>query len=137
MSYIVIGDNIVIDSNEVLKTIEAEFDFKEVKNITKGSNRDDTLIYQVTHDINPIKEEIESLGETLSEEELVEELMATTDEYTMYIEDVMPEGLICHGYSYHYDEGLGEIKSIFVAMDEQVGEKRLIDIVNRILKSVD
>lgn len=137
MSYIVIGDNIVIDSDEILKIIEREFDFKEVNNITKSSNRDDTLVYQITHDINTIKEEIESLGETLSEEELVEELMATTDEYTMYIEDVMPKGLICHGYSYHYDEGLEEIKSIFVAMDEEIGEKRLIDVVNRILNSVD
>lgn len=139
MSYVIVGDNIVVDSEEILKKIKEEFKFKEIKDITKASNRDDTLIYQVIQEVERIKEEIdlENLGETLTEEELVEELMAIADENILCVEDIIPEGFISHGYSYRYDEGLDEIKSVFVAIDEVVGEKKLMDVVNRILNSID
>jgi len=97
------------------------------------------LVYQILQDTKTMKEDIdlENIGESLTEEELAEEFMAVADENVLLIEDIIPEGFICHGYSYHYDEGLDEIKSIFLAVDEAVGEKKLMDIINRILNSVD
>ncbi|AKL93554.1 hypothetical protein CACET_c00330 [Clostridium aceticum] len=137
MSYVVAGDKIV-NSEDILKEIIKEFEFKEVKDLSKGSKREDTLIYKIIQEEEGLKEQLnlEEMAEDLSPEEIVEELMALADENIVFIEDVIPEGFICYGYSYHYDEGLKEVESIFVAIDENVGEKKLKEVVNRILNSV-
>ncbi|AOY75440.1 hypothetical protein [Clostridium formicaceticum] len=138
MSYVVVGDKI-IDSEEILKDIVREFEFKEVKDLSKGSKREDTLIYKIVQEEDDLKEQLvlQEMEENLTTEEFIEELMALADENIVFIEDVIPEGFICYGYSYHYDEGLKEVKSIFVAIDENVGEKKLKEVVNRVLTSVD
>ncbi|ABR46279.1 conserved hypothetical protein [Alkaliphilus metalliredigens QYMF] len=138
MSYVLVKEK-MIDSEEILKSIEEEFSFKKIKDITSGSKRDDTLIYQIIHDVKQLKKEIEAEGEMgqTEEEELIEELMSVADEKVVIIEEVIPEGLIAYGYSYHYDEGLEEIKSIFIASDESIGELRLRDIADRVLRSID
>ncbi|SDL30343.1 hypothetical protein [Natronincola ferrireducens] len=138
MSYVMVGDKIV-NSEDILKEIIKEFHFKEVKDLTKGSRREDTLVFQIIQQEEVLKQELdlELSGEALSKEEVIEEMMTLADENITFIEDVIPEGFISYGYSYHYDEGLGEIKSIFVATDEAISEMRLKDIVNRILNSID
>ncbi|SNT00564.1 hypothetical protein SAMN05446037_10337 [Anaerovirgula multivorans] len=138
MSYVIAGDQFV-NSEDVLKDIMNAFDFKEVKDITKASKRDDALVYQIIQEAVALKEqmELESIGETLTKEEVINELMATADENIVFIEDVIPESFISYGYSYCYDEDAEEIKSVFVAIDEAVGEKKLKDVVNRVLNSID
>lgn len=138
MSYVVIGEKIV-HSEEILKIIQEKFNFKKVRDLTKGSKRDDTIVYQVIHDANQLREEIllEGPGVEMDKEELVEELMSIADEHTSLIEDLMPEDTLSYVYSYHYDEGSEEIKTIFLSVDEAVGELRLKDISERILRSVD
>ncbi|SET75474.1 hypothetical protein SAMN05660297_03395 [Natronincola peptidivorans] len=138
MSYVLVGDK-MIDSEEILKEIINEFQFKAVKDITKGSKREDVLVYQIIQEAEGLKEQLDlpATGETLTEEEIIEELLALADENIVFIEDLIPEGFISYGYSYYYDEGLGEVKSVFVAIDEGVGEKKLKDVTNRVLKSLD
>lgn len=138
MSYVVVGDQF-INSEDILKEIINEFDFKEVKDITKASKRDDALVYQIIQEASALREqmELESIGETLTKEEIIDELMATADENLVFVEDVIPEGFIFYGYSYFYDEDSEEVKAIFVAIDESVGEKKLKDVVNRVLNSID
>lgn len=138
MSYVVIG-NKVVDSKEILEKIQENFLFKNIKDLTRGSKRDDTLVYQVIHDINQLKGEIqlEGAGVEIDNEEMIDELMNLADEHTSFIEDVIPENCLSYVYSYHYDEGLQEIKTIFIAVDDEVGELRLRDISERILRSVD
>ncbi len=137
MSYVMVS-NKVIDSQELLQKINEKYSFKIVKDITKGSKRDDTLVYQIIQDVHHLKEEILlDAVEPIEQEDLVEELMSLADEKVSRIEAVMPEEFICYSYSYHYDDGLEEIKSIFIAVDEAVGEQRLSDIADRILRSID
>ncbi|MCC5908987.1 MAG: hypothetical protein JJT76_00940 [Clostridiaceae bacterium] len=138
MSYVVVG-NRVIDSGEILKHIEENFECNAAKDLTKGSKRDDTLVYQIFQDANILKEEIKLQGvsEDATEEEIIEEMMSLADENLLDIEEFIPEGFIYHGYSYHYDEGKEEIKSVVVAIHQEVGEARLKDVINRILNSLD
>lgn len=138
MAYVVIGDHFV-DSEEVLKTILKGTEFKKVKDLTKGSKREDTLVFQIIQDVNQLKEElnIEENGIAIDDEELVEELMSLADEIAYNIEEFLPDEVVCYVYSYHYDEGLGEIRTIVVAASEEIGGLRLRDVAERILRSVD
>ncbi|SCX81099.1 hypothetical protein [Alkaliphilus peptidifermentans] len=137
MSYIVVG-NEVIDSQEFYTKIKENYHFKRVKDLTKGAKREDTLIYQIFHDINQLKEELDIDNiKDLSEEELIDELMELADEKVAVIEDIMPATMLCYSYSYHYDEAEDEIKTIFITVDKIVGELRLSDIAERILRSID
>ena len=138
MAYIVIGDNF-IDSEDVLKRIKENTNFKKVKDLTKGSKREDTLVFQIIQDINELKKELnlENQGIDSDEEELIEELMSFADETAYFVEEFMPEDAVCYVYSYHYDEGLEEIRTIVVAADEGIGGLRLRDVAERILRSVD
>lgn len=138
MSYIVIGDNFV-DSEEVLTKIKENTSFKRIKDLTKGSKREDTLVFQVLQDVKELKKELDLEGQGIEadEEEQIEELLSLADEKAYTIEELMPEDAICYVYSYHYDEGLEEIRTIVVAADEAIGGLRLRDITERILRSVD
>ncbi|MBM7614698.1 hypothetical protein [Alkaliphilus hydrothermalis] len=137
MSYVLV-ENKMYDSEEILNRIKEKHPFKVVKDITKGSKRDDTLVYQIIHDVVHLKEEILlDTTEPIEQEDLVEELMNLADEKVAMIEDLLSGAFICYSYSYHYDDGLEEIKSIFIACDESVGDLRLSDIAERILKSID
>jgi len=138
MSYIVIGDNFV-DSEEILKKIKENTQFKKAKDLTKGSKREDTLVFQIIQDVNELKKELDLEGQGISadEEELIEELMSLADETAYMVEEFIPEEAICYVYSYHYDEGLEEIRTIVVAADGTIGGLRLRDVAERILRSVD
>lgn len=138
MSYVVAGDKIY-DSNEILREIKEAISFKNIKDISAGSKREDTLIYHLLLDAEELKgqllEELDTTG--LEEEELISELLILADERVALIEEYIPEDFISYGYSYHFDEGNNEIKAIFVAVDEIVGELRLKDVSERILRSLD
>lgn len=138
VSYVNIGDKIY-DSQEILGKIKEEFGFKEVKDLTGGSKRDDTLVYKIILDAEVLKNEIEvDLDiEGIEDDEMVEELMTSSDEHVMLIEDIIPEEFIGYAYTYKYDSDMKEVKSIFVAIDETKGESKLKEITERILKSVD
>lgn len=137
MSYVVVGSK-VIDSQQILDKIEKELNFKGVKDITKGSKREDTIIFQVYHHINALKDEIdaEELGQ-MTNEEIIDELMELADEKTSIIEEYIPRNMLAFSYSYYFDEAEERIKSVFIAVDEEVGEPRLRDIAERILRSID
>ncbi len=138
MSYVVAGEKIY-DSNEILENIKADISFKNIKDISAGSKREDTLIYQLLLDAEELRVRmLEELDTTdMDEEELVSELLILADERVAEVEDYIPEDFLCYGYAYHYDEGNNEIKAIFVAVDEIVGELRLKDVSERILRSLD
>jgi len=138
VAYVVIGDRFV-DSEDILKTILKGTEFKKVKDLTKGSKREDTLVFQIIQDVNQLKKELdtEESGIAIDDEELVEELMSLADEIAYNIEEFLPEEVVCYVYSYHYDEGLEEIRTIVVAASEEIGGLRLRDVAERILRSVD
>lgn len=138
MAYIVMGDHF-IDSEEVLKKIKENTQFKMVKDLTKGAKREDTLIFQIIQDVKQLKLELDIEGQAIdvNEEELIEELMSLADEIAYMVEDFIPEDAICYVYSYHYDEESEEIKTIVVAADEVIGKLRLRDVAERVLRSVD
>ncbi|KAB3537835.1 hypothetical protein F8154_02320 [Alkaliphilus pronyensis] len=137
MSYIVVG-NSIIDSQDYYNKITQMNSFKRVKDLTKGSKREDTLIYQIFHDADELRSQLDiEAKDNISEEEIIDELMELADEKVSHIESIIPETMLCYNYSYHYDEALNEIKTIFIAADKMVGELRLSDIAERILRSID
>lgn len=136
MSYIIVGDNI-LDSKGILNKIKEKNIFKEVKDLTKGSKREDTLIFQVVQDVTKLQINLDSELISSNKEEVIEELMSIADETAYNIEELVPNNVICYVYSYHYNEELNEIKTIIVAADKAIGGLRLRDIAERILRSVD
>ncbi|QUH25393.1 hypothetical protein [Serpentinicella alkaliphila] len=138
MSFVMVGDT-VYDSKEILKDIKNEFEFQEIKDLTSSSKRDDTLVYQIYLDANVLKDEIESDMdvEGIDDSELVEELLTSCDEQIMLIEDFIPEDFIGYAYTYNYDKDMDILKAVFIAADKKLGESKLKEIAERILKSLD
>ncbi len=136
MSYIIVGDNI-LDSAEISNKIKERDIFKEVKDLTKGSKREDTLVFQIIQDTTKLQINLDNELISSNKEEIIEELMSIADETAYNIEELVPDNVICYVYSYHYNEELNEIKTIVVAANKVIGGLRLRDIAERILRSVD
>ena len=79
--YIAFG-NRVLDSNDIKNIIEENTEFKVIKDMSKGSKREDIVAFNLSVSIDMLNEEIsESININEEDEDsLFEEYMATTEE---------------------------------------------------------
>ncbi|MCT4605961.1 MAG: hypothetical protein N4A64_07620 [Marinisporobacter sp.] len=138
MSFIINEENKVYDAEEIVKIIHDETEFDVWKDITSRTKREDVLAFILQCDIEILKEELEEeLGmEEESEEGYISELMNRTDEYAVEIEELMPEDMLAYYYAYEYDEDEGIIKTILVVSFDELGERKLKDVGNRLITVV-
>lgn len=135
--YIALG-NTVIDSKEMKETIENNTDFKVVKDMSKGTKREDILAFNLSVDIETLKEILKEDYELeeVEEDELFEEFISLTEEMTIDIEDFIPENSIIQSKAYKWDAD-DTIKLVIAIADEDVGELKLKDIMKRLLTQVE
>ena len=129
----------IADSKDIKEIIEKNTEFKVLKDMSKGSKRDDILAYNLSVDINTLNELMEedcNINE-LTEDELFEEYLSLAEEIGMDIEEYVPEGAILDIKAYKWDQSDNAIKLVIIIAPEDVFEVKLRDIMKRLITQVE
>ena len=132
-------NNEIVDSKDIKEIIEKNTEFKVLKDMSKGSRRDDILAYNLSVDINTLIELMEedcNISE-LSEDELFEEYLSLAEEIAMDIEEYVPEGAILDIKAYKWNPSDNDIKLVIIIAPEDVFEVKLRDIMKRLITQVE
>ena len=133
-------NNEIVDSKDIKETIQKNTEFKVLKDMSKGSKREDILAYNLSVDINTLKEllEEEELNLTeLTEDELFEEYLSLAEEIGMDIEEYVPQGAILDIKAYKWDQSDNAIKLVIIIAPEDIFEIKLRDIMKRLITQVE
>jgi hypothetical protein len=129
----------VVGSEDIKNIIEKNTEFKVLKDMSKGSKREDILAFNLSVDINTLNDLMEEevdLSE-LTEDELFEEYLSLAEEIAMDIEEYVPEGAIMDIKAYKWDKSDNGIKLIIVIAPEDIYEVKLRDIMKRLITQVE
>ena len=129
----------IVDSKDIKEIIEKNTEFKVLKDMSKGSKRDDILAYNLSVEINALNELMEddcNINE-LTEDELFEEYLSLAEEIGMDIEEYVPEGAILDIKAYKWDQSDNAIKLVIIIAPEDVFEVKLRDIMKRLITQVE
>ena len=130
----------IVDSKDIKEVIEKNTEFKVLKDMSKGSKREDILAYNLSVDINTLKELLEeeelSLTE-LTEDELFEEYLSLAEEIGMDIEEYVPQGAILDIKAYKWDQSDNAIKLVIIIAPDDIFEIKLRDIMKRLITQVE
>lgn len=136
--YIAFG-NRVLDSNDIKKVIEENTEFKVIKDMSKGSKREDIIAFNLSVNIDILNEEIKdsiNISE-LDDDALFEEYMASTEELGFELEEYLPDDSIIDFKSYKWEPSDNDIKSVLVIAHEELGYNKLKDVMKRLLTQVE
>ncbi|MCT8977470.1 hypothetical protein N4T77_12735 [Clostridium sp. CX1] len=140
--YIAFG-NQVIDSKEIKETIEENTEFKVIKDMSKGSKREDILAFNLSVGVDVLKDMMEEDYEEdynvdqSNEDDLFEEYLTLAEDLATDIKEYIPEEAILDIRAYKLDESYGDIKLIAVIAHEDLGELKLRDIMKRLLTQAE
>ena len=136
--YIAFG-NRVLDRNDIKNIIEENTEFKVIKDMSKGSKREDIVAFNLSVSIDMLNEEIsESININEEDEDsLFEEYMATTEELGFELEEYLPEDSIMDFKAYKWEPSDNDIKAVFVMATEELGNNKLKDVMRRLLTQVE
>jgi len=128
-----------IESKDIIDVIEKNTEFKIVKDMSKGSKREDILAFNLSVATNTLKDLMEgeyNLDE-LTEDELFDEYLSLAEEIAMDIEEYVPEGAIMDIKAYKWDKSDDCIKLIIIIAPEDTTEPKLRDIMRRLITQVE
>ncbi|AYE33392.1 hypothetical protein [Clostridium septicum] len=136
--YIAFGRR-VVDSEEVRNTIVDNSEFRIVKDMSKGSKREDIVAFNLSIDIGILREVLEDDYDLnqLSEDELFEEYLSLAEELATDIEEFCPDESLIDIKAYKLDESDNDIKLVMVIAHEELGEPKLRDVMKRLLTQVE
>lgn len=136
--YIAFG-NRVLDSKDIKNIIEENTEFKVIKDMSKGSKREDIVAFNLSVSIDTLNEEIEegiNINE-LDEDSLFDEYMASTEELGFELEEYLPEDSIIDFKAYKWESSDNDIKAVLVMANEDLGYNKLKDVMRRLLTQVE
>lgn len=140
--YIAFG-NQIIDSKEIKEIIEKNTEFKIVKDMSKGSKREDILAFNLSISIDILKDMMEEDYEEdynvdeNSDDDLFEEYLTLAEDLATDIEEYIPEEAILDIRAYKLDESDNDIKLVSVIAHEELGELKLRDVMKRLLTQAE
>lgn len=143
--YVLFGNN-VVDSKEMKETIEANSEFKVVKDMSKGSKREDILAFNLSISIDTLDDimreeenlDINELAEgEITEDDLFDEYLNLAEEIATELEEVVPEGAILDIRAYKWDKSDNDIKLVIAIAHEELGERKLKDVMNNLVRQVE
>jgi len=132
-------NNVIVVSEDIKNIIEKNTEFKVVKDMSKGSKRDDILAYNLSVEINTLNDLMEdecNLSE-LTEDELFEEYLSLAEEIAMDIEEYVPEGAILDIKAYKWDKSDNGIKLVIIIATQDTTELKLKDIMRKLITQVE
>lgn len=136
--YIAFG-NRVLDSNDIKKVIEENSEFKVIKDMSKGSKREDIIAFNLSVNIDILNEEIKdsvNISE-IDDDSLFDEYMASTEELGFELEEYLPDDSIIDFKSYKWEPSDNDIKAVLVIAHEELGYNKLKDVMKRLLTQVE
>ena len=134
--YIAFG-NRVLDSKDFKEIIEMNSQFKVINDMSKGSKREDIIAFNLKIDVDILKEMLKNDFEDLNTEEVIDELWCLTDEVGADLKKFMPDDSYFDIRAYKLDESLNAINLIMAVCHEELGKRKLKDIMNRLLTQVE
>ncbi|OPF51486.1 hypothetical protein BH721_01685 [Clostridium baratii] len=135
--YIVFG-NKIMDTSEMKERIEENTAFKVIKDMSKGTKREDVCAFNLSINIEALKEELEGFDiEGLDEDTLFDEYLAVSEEAAMEIEEYLPEESKVRFVSYKWDLSDNDIKGIIVIGNEEISDVKMSDVLRRLLTQVE
>lgn len=141
--YVAFG-NKIIDSKEMKELIEGNSEFKVVKDMSKGSKREDILAFNLSISIETLKEimeedeDISGLAEgELTEDDLFDEYLNLAEELATDLEEVVPEEAMLDIRAYKWDQSDNDIKLVVAIAHEELGENKLRDVMKTLIKQVE
>ena len=132
-------NNKIVDSKDIKDVIEKNTEFKVVKDMSKGSKRNDILAFNLSVEINTLNDLMEgecNLNE-LTEDELFDEYLSLAEEIAMDIEEYVPDGAIMDIKAYKWDKSDDGIKLVIIIASEDTTELKLKDIMRKLITQVE
>jgi len=132
-------NNEMVDSKDIKATIENKTEFTVVKDMSRGSKRDDILAFNLSVEINTLNDLMEgecNLDE-LTEDELFEEYLSLAEEIAMDIEEYVPEGAILDIKAYKWDKSDDAIKLVIIIATDDTTDLKLKDIMRKLITQVE
>jgi len=132
-------DNEMIESNEIKDVIDSNTEFKVVKDMSKGSKRDDVLAFNLSIKISSLKELAKDTinPDDLTEDELFEEYLSLAEKVAMNIEDYVPRGAVLDVKAYKWSKSDNCIKIIIIIATDDTTELKLKDIMRKLITQVE
>ena len=129
----------IVGSEDIKSIIEKNTEFKVVKDMSKGTKRDDTLAFNLSVGIDILNDLLEDECDIneLTEDELFEEYLSLAEEIAMDIEEYVPEGAIMDIKSYKWDKSDNAIKLILIIAPEDLYEVKLRDVMKKLITQVE
>ena len=129
----------VEDTEEIKKKIEENTEFKVLKDMSKGTKREDSFAYNLGISIDVLNEIIKDDYdiEGLSEDELFDEYISLSEELATDLEDILPEEAIIDVKAYKWDTSYNMIVLVLAGVHEETGERKLKDIMRKLLTQLE
>lgn len=139
--YVLFGDK-AIDNNEMKEIIESKSDFKVIKDMTKGTKREDVHAFCLSVPVLILNEIIEEEYEEfnlseMEEDDLFDEYLSLAEEMALDMEEFIPEEAIIDAKAYKWDQSDNDIKVIVIIGNDEVEERKLRDIMKRLLTQAE
>lgn len=136
--YIAFGRR-VVDTDEIKEKIEENTEFKVLKDMSKGTKREDTFAYNLSISIDILNEIISDDYniDDLNEDDLFDEYMSLSEELATDMEDLLPEESIVDVKAYKWDLSDNDIRVVIAGVNEEVGEGKLKDVMRRLITQLE
>ena len=136
--YIAFG-NRVLDTDELKDTIEKNSEFKVLKDMSKGTKREDTFAYNLSIKVDVLNEIIKDDYdlEDINEDELFDEYISLAEELATDFEDFLPEESIIDIKAYKWDLSDNDIRIVLAGIHEDMNEGKLKDVMKRLLTQLE
>ncbi|MBU3192179.1 hypothetical protein K9O30_18015 [Clostridium bowmanii] len=129
----------IVGSEDIINIIEKNTEFKVVKDMSKGTKREDTLAFNLSVGVNTLNDLMEEECDVneLTEDELFEEYLSLAEEIAMDIEEYVPEGAIMDIKAYKWDKSDNSVKLILIIAPEDLFEVKLRDVMKKLTTQVE
>lgn len=131
--------NRVLDTEELKEKIEKNSEFKVLKDMSKGTKREDTFAYNLSIKIDVLNEIIKDdydINE-INEDELFDEYISLAEELATDLEDILPEDAIIDMKAYKWDLSDNDIRLVLAGIHEDMNEGKLKDVMKRLLTQLE
>ena len=136
--YIAFGRR-VVDTEEIKNEIEKNTEFKVLKDMSKGTKREDTFAYNLSVSIDILNEIIKDDYniDDLSEDDLFDEYMSLAEELATDMEEILPEESLIDVKAYKWDLSDNDIRVVLAGVNEETGEGKLKDVMRRLITQLE
>lgn len=136
--YIAFG-NEIIDSKDMKEKIEKNTEFRVIKDMSKGSKREDILAFNLSITIDTLNKKMveESKVNVLNEDKLFEEYLNSAEKIAACIGKYTPAKAIVDIKAYKWEPSDNDIKLVIAIAHEEIGKLKLRDIIKRLLTQVE